>query len=195
MQKRLAAAAAATTILAVTLTGCSQAQDAADKAKEKASEAAASKASEAADKLKDKATEVGGDQAGKLVNDVLDKLSPEEQQKLQGLESVALGKKGELVKDADSLTVAEFFGARQSAAATGGEELSALEAVSSQRVLKVATKYVVSKSGQDIPFIVNVVSSKGGTVEACVGPKGNIARAITVADGKVVKIAPGTQAC
>jgi hypothetical protein len=206
MQKRLASAAAAATILAVSVTGCSQAGDAADKAKAKASEAAAAKASEAAakakekasdaaGKLKDKATELGGDKAGALANDVLDKLSPDEQQKLQGLDAVALGEKGELTEDADSLTVAEFFAARQSAAATGGEDLSALEAVSGQRVLKRATKYVVRNSGKDIPFVVNVVSSEGGTVDVCVGPKGKKARSITVQDGKVVKNLAGKHTC
>jgi hypothetical protein len=198
MQKRLVSTqrlASAATILAMTLTGCSQASDAADRAKAKASEAAAAKASEAAGKLKEKAGEMAVDKASTLVDDVLAKLSPDEQEKLQGLDAVALGQNGALTEDADSLTVAEFFAARQSAAATGGEDLSALEAVTSPRVFKRSSRYVVRNSGKDLPFVVTVVSSGSGTVEACVGPKGKRARVLTVQDGKVVKNAAGTQAC
>ncbi|RJS47186.1 hypothetical protein [Nocardioides cavernaquae] len=209
MQKRLASTqrlAAAAAILAVTLTGCSEAQDAADKAKAKASEAAAAKASEAAaqakekasdaaGKLNDKATEMGGDKAGALVDDVLGKLSPEQQEKLQGLDAVALGEKGALAEDADSLTVAEFFAARQSAAATGGEDLSALEAVTGPRVFKRASRYVVRNSGKDIPFVVNVVAAEAGSVDVCVGPKGKKSRTLTVTDGKVVKNIAGDHTC
>jgi hypothetical protein len=198
MQNRLASTqrlAAAATILAVALTGCSEAQDAADKAKAKASEAAAAKASEAAGKLKDKATEMGGAKAGALVDDVLGKLSPEQQEKLQGLDAVALGEKGALAEDAESLAVAEFFAARQSAAATGGEDLSALEAVSGPRVFKRASKYVVRNSGKDIPFVVNVVASEAGSVDVCVGPKGKKSRSLTVTDGKVVKNVAGDHTC
>lgn len=201
--QKLLATSAATAILATALVSCSEAQDAADKAKAKASEAAAAKAAEALESGKAKASEKAGEmieqakqgKAGALVNDVMAKLSPEQQDKLQGVDAVALGAEGELTEDADSLTVAEFFAARQQAAANGGEDLSALEALAGPRVFKRSTRYVTRNSGKDLPFVVSVVSSEAGAVNACVGPQGKRARTLTVTDGKVTKNVAGQHTC
>lgn len=205
--QKLLATTATTALLATALVSCSEAQDAADKAKAKASEAAASKAAEALESGKAKASEKAGEmmdqakdkakdvKAGELLNDVKAKLSPEQQEKLEGADAVALGAEGELAEDPNSLTVAEFFAARQQAAANGGEDLSALEAITGPRVFKRTSRYVTRNSGKDLPFVVSVVSSEAGSVNACVGPKGKRARTLTVTDGKITKNVAGQHTC
>lgn len=192
-------AAAATTALAASLVACGAAEDAANKAKDKASEAAASAASEAATKAKDaasgaadKAKSKASDMAGSMFEDVKSKLSPEQQKKLESLESVALGNEGELKEDPDALLVAEYFAARQAAVASG--DLSEVEAIAAKQALRNAKRYV-AKGKAPKNFSVNVVTSEAGTIEACVGPKGKNARALTIVDGKVVKNRKGTHTC
>lgn len=192
-------AAAATTALAASLVACGAAEDAANKAKDKASEAAASAASEAAAKAKDaasgaadKAKSKASDMAGSMFEDVKSKLSPEQQKKLESLESVALGNEGELKEDPDALLVAEYFAARQAAVESG--DLSEVEAVAAKQGLRNAKRYV-AKGKAPKNFSVNVVTSEAGTIEACVGPKGKNARALTIVDGKVVKNRKGTHTC
>lgn len=199
--QRLAAAAAATA-LAASLVGCAEAKDAADKAKSAASDAASSaasqakeKATDAASKAADKAKEKAKEKAGSLFEDATSKLSPEAQAKVKSLDSVGLGKKGELAQDDDAVLVAEYFGVRQATTADTGADRSALEAISAGQALKDATVYLSVHAGKDIKFAVNVVSSDAGTVNACVGPNGDRPRTLTVEDGKVVKTAPAKFAC
>jgi 3',5'-cyclic AMP phosphodiesterase CpdA len=196
--QRIAAATAATA-LTISLVGCSEAQDAADKAKAKASEAAASAADAASQKAKDAASGVAdkakakaSEMAGSTFEDVLAKLSPEQQEKLKGLEAVALGTEGELQEDPDSLTAAEYFAARQAAVESG--DLTDLKAVAAKRGLRNAKRYI-SRGKAPANFVVNVVSSDAGTVNVCVGPKGKNPRTLTITEGKVTLNAKGTHTC
>lgn len=196
------AAAAVTTALAASLVACGAAEDAANDAKAKASEAAASAANKAEEKASEKANDAldsakakGGALAGSAYEDVLGKLSPEQQAKLKGLDAVALGKNGELAEDADSLTAANYYGARQAAVPGSGEDLTDLNAVAAGPALKEATLYIQQNAGSTPKFAIAVVSSDAGTVNLCVGPEGKNSRTLTVKDGKVVKAAQGTHAC
>lgn len=195
--QRLAAAAAATA-LAASLVGCAEAKDAADKAKSAASDAASSAASQAKDKASDaasKAADKAKEKAGSLFEDARTKLPADVQKKLESLDSVGLGKKGELAEDADAVAVAEYFGVRQATTADTGADRSALEAISTGQALKDATVYMSVHAGKDIKFAVNVVSSDAGSVNACVGPNGDRPRTLTVKDGKVVTTTPAKFAC
>lgn len=203
--QRLAAAAAATA-LAASLVGCSDAKDAADKAKSAASSAASSvgtqakekasdAASKAADKVKDHVKEKAREKGRALFEDATAKLSPEAQKKVASLATVGLGAKGQLADDDDSVTVAEFFGARQAMTADTGMDRTALEAVSDGAALRNATVYVSRYMNKKIPFSVDVISSENGTVEACVGAKADRPRTLTVKDGKVVTNVAGDHTC
>lgn len=192
-------AVAATTVLAASLVACGAAEDAANQAKDKAPEAAASAASDAADKAKDAASDAAdkakskaSDMAGGMFEDIKSKLSPEQQKKLESLESVALGDKGELKEDPDALLVAEYFAARQAAVESG--DTADVEAIAAKQGLRNAKRYI-AKGKAPKTFSVNVVTSESGAVEACVGPKGKNARALTIVDGKVVKNRKGTHTC
>lgn len=196
--QRITAAAAATALTA-SLVACGAAEDAANQAKAKASEAAASAAEEAKNKAKDtasgaadKAKSKASEMAGSMYEDITAKLSPEQQEKLKGLESVALGNEGELKEDPDALLVAEYFAARQAAVKSG--DLSEVEAIAAKQGLRNAKRYI-AKGKAPKTFSVNVVSSEAGKLEACVGPKGKKARLLVVADGKVVKNGKGTHTC
>jgi hypothetical protein len=201
---RTAVSAVAALALAGSLAACGDAvNDAANKAKAKASEAAASAAakgadaaksaaSDAAEKAKAKAGDKAGDMAGSMFEDIKAKLSPEQQKKLESLDTVGLGKEGELAQDADSLTVADYFAARQAAVPSG--DLSALREVAAARGLRNAKRYI-RRGHAPKTFSVDVVSSESGTVDVCVGPQGQNARTLTVKDGKVVLNAPGTHTC
>ncbi|TCJ21311.1 hypothetical protein [Nocardioides jejuensis] len=203
MQTKRIAAAVATVALAGSLAACGDAvKNAADQAKSKTSDAAAAAASKGADAAKDAASKAADQAKGKagelgnsLLQDIKSKLSPEQQKKLEFVDTVGLGKKGELVEDADSLTVADYFGARQEAAANSGEDLSDLQAVAAGRGLRNATRYVTKFAGQTPKFSIEVVSSDAGTVNACAGPKGKKARTLIVKDGKVVANRKGTHTC
>jgi hypothetical protein len=197
------AAALTAVALAGSLAACGDSvKDAADKAKAKASDAAAAAASkgtdaakDAASKAADKAKGKASEMAGSAFEDIKAKLSPEQQKKLEFVDAVGLGTKGELTEDADSLTVADYFGARQEAAANSGEDLTDLQAVSAGRGLRNATRYVTRFAGQTPKFSLEVVSSESGTVNACVGPKAKRARTLIVKNGKVVANRKGTHTC
>lgn len=200
MQSTRIAAALTTLALAGSLAACGDAvNDAAAKAKAKASEAAASTAAKGKEAAKSAASEAAakasgkaGDLAGSMFEDIKEKLSPEQQKKLESLDTVGLGEEGELAQDADSLTVADYFGARQAAVASG--DLTELKQVAAKRGLRNAKRYI-RRGHAPKSFSVDVVSSESGTVNVCVGPKGKNARTLTVVDGKVVLNAKGTHTC
>lgn len=199
--QRLAAAAAATALTA-TLVGCGEAQDVADTAKSAASEAASSaasqateKASEAASKATDKVKKKAKKKAAALFEDATAKLSPEDQRRLRSLALVGLGTKGALADDADAVTAAKYFAARQAMAADTGVDRTALEAVAEGSALRDATVYVTEHTGETGAYSVNILTSAGGTVNACVGPKAKEPRTLTVTDGMVVTDSPGDHDC
>lgn len=200
MQTNRIAAAVATLALAGSLAACGDdVKNAADQAKAKASEAAASAAAKgkdaaksAASKAADSAKAKASDMAGSTFEDIKAKLSPEQQKKLESLDTVGLGEEGELAEDADSITVADYFAARQAAVTSG--DLTDLQEVAAARGLRNAKRYI-ARGHAPKHFTVNVVSSEAGTVSVCAGPKGKNARTLTVKDGKVVLNAKGTHTC
>lgn len=199
--QRLAAAAAATALTA-TLVGCAEAKDVADTTKSAASEAASSaasqateKASEAASKAADKVKKKAKKKPADGFEDATAKLSAEDQRKLESLALVGLGADGALADDADAVTAARYFAARQAMAADTGVDRSDLEAAAGGSALRDATVYVTEHTGETGAYSVNVLTSAGGAVDACVGPKAQEPRTLTVTDGKVVTDAPGDHDC
>jgi hypothetical protein len=198
--QRLAAAAAATA-LAASLVACSD-SDRADDASP-TDQAPSSTTSPGADVQSSDATSSAAAKVGKKARkkkaaafpDATEKLSAGDQAKVRSLDRVGLGAKGQLAGDSDAVTVALYFGARQAMAADTGMDRTALEAVSAGTALREATVYVSAHMDEKIPFSVDVISSKAGTLHACVGPDADDARTLTVQGGKVVTDVAGDHHC
>lgn len=199
MQKTMKlTAAAATTLLSLTLAGCSEAEDAAkdakDKAGEKAGEAmsdATSKAAEAGQDALDEAT--GSDGAGGSGTLVAGENGEFTVETADGTVTFSLG---EFAEDEDALAVAEFLGAREAAAADGGEDLSGVEGTSSGAALEAATAYVERYAGQPTDYAATVVAVESGSVDICAGRDGESEpRTLTVEGGTVTKGSAGDHTC
>lgn len=197
------AAAAAAIALTASLVGCGDGTDAAG-----ATDGATSSVtpSAGADPSASDAPTTGATKSGEAKKkrkkkpaatfpDATEKLSAGDQEKVKSLDRVGLGAKGQLVGDHDALTVALYFGARQAMAADTGMDRTALEAVSAGTALRDATVYVSEHMDEQVPFSVDVLSSEGGTLKACVGADAKEARMLTVEAGKVVTDVAGSHTC
>lgn len=208
MQKTIKlTAAAAATLIGLTLAGCSEAEDAADKAKDKVSEkggeaidGATSKAGEAGQHALDEATgsEASGSDGGTGGAEGSSLLVAGENgdftvETADGTVTFSLG---EFAEDEDALAVAEFLGARESAAADGGEDLSGVEGTSSGAALERATAYIAEYAGQPTDFAATVVAVESGSVDICGGRDGATEpRTLTVEGGIVTEGTAGDHTC
>lgn len=211
MQKTIKlTAAAAATLLSLTLAGCSEAKDAADDAKDKAGDkageaidGATSKAGEAGQDAMDEATgseggSEGGSDGGTAGSDGSSLLVAGENgeftvETADGTVTLSLG---EFAEDEDALAVAEFLGARESSAADGGEDLSGVEGTSSGAALERAGAYIESYAGQPTDYAATVVAVESGSVDICGGRDGETEpRTLTVEGGVVTEGSAGDHTC
>lgn len=196
---RLISAAAGTALLAAALVGCSEAKDAVDDAKDKASEAGQSamddakdKASDAGQSMLDDATG-GADGDGKSGDGGSGDTGAAEDA-AGGADGAVTVDYGKFADDPAAKTAGQFFTVRQAAAADGGDT-SHLAEVATGKHLKVVTRYVKNHAGKTGPFSVTVVGVQGDSVDVCVGPRATNARTLTLEDGKVADNAAGDHDC
>jgi hypothetical protein len=174
--------------------------DITDAAKSKANDLKASATAMAASAAASAAADISGKSPEELkqqATDLLNKLSPETKQKLQGAVD-ASDVKADLGSYSDEPTATlteEYFAARQ--AALTSHDLSALKAIATPKMAAKAKKYVKKHSKRaGKPFVITVVGQDASGTQVCVGPKGKRAKVIvTNAKGKVSAIRKGTHTC
>lgn len=210
---RVMTAVAATVFVAISLTGCSEAEKAGNDAKDKAAEAAASAKAEASEKASQKADEAKGkakakaeeaktkakDKAGMSDDESADEAAGDGTD--AGSDAGAAGSGnvtvdlGEFADDPSAQAAAGFFEARQAAVASSGADLGDLQAATTADRFKRASAYVERHAGHDGPFMVTVVGVESGSVEVCVGPDGTRARTLTLEGDKVADNTQGDHTC
>ncbi|WP_067439027.1 hypothetical protein [Nocardioides jensenii] len=205
-------AIAATVFVAVSLTGCSEAEKAGNDAKDKAAEAAASAKAEASEKASAKAEEAKG-KAKEKAEEAKAKAKAgagdeSADDKAAGDEGTGTGSDvgsggagnvtvdlGDFSDDPSAKAVAGFFEARQAAMAAGGEDLSDLEAATTPARFKRVSAVVERNAGKTTPFMVTVVGVEAGSVDVCVGPDGTRARTLRLEGDKVADNTQGDHTC
>lgn len=195
---RLISAAVGALFLAATVTGCSEAKDAAskaaDEAKAKASEAAASAAAEAGEKASGAAASAMAEATAKA-GEILSQLGADTQAKLQEKIDAAgiTVDSGEFADEPTANVAEQFFAARQAALVDGDASIATQLATPAYQ--KKVQRYVAKRQGKAKPFTITVVNAQGETVDLCVGPKGTKPKTVTLEGGLVAKVTKGAHTC
>lgn len=195
--------AAAAVALSISLVGCSHAEKAADHAKNKAKEHGASMAAEASAKAKAKASELAK-KAGAAGSNGTDGATGGSGESGSGDGTGAAAGTGEgsvagvsidlgdFADDPAAKAAGKFYTVRESVRTTGEGQLSKVATASYlPKVQRFIDNHPASSSS--LKVVVNGV--EGSTVQACVGPKAQHPRVLTVKGGKVARIRKGSFDC